>query len=65
MKKLSTSVSPFLMLIVPVLIFAGLSLTFSQVDSNSQLGTSFSTKQVESTIVSVGQQSLVNFLLKK
>ena len=53
------------MLIVPVLIFAGLSLTFSQVDSNSQLGTSFSTKQVESTIVSVGQQSLVNFLLKK
>ena len=65
MKKLSTSVSPFLMLVVPVLIFAGLSLTFNQEDSGSQLSSSFSTKQVKTTMVSVGQQSLVKFLLKK
>ena len=65
MKKLSTSVSPFLMLVVPVLIFAGLSLTFNQEDANLQLSSSLSTKQVKTTMVSIGQQSLVKFLLKK
>ena len=65
MKKLSTSISPFLMLTVPVLIFAGLSLNFNQNDSTQELSRSFSTKQVKTTMVSVGQQSLVKFLLKK
>lgn len=64
MKKLSTSVSPFLMLVVPVLIFAGLSLNFNQ-DDTQDLSSSFSTKQVKASMVSVGQQSLVKFLLKK
>ena len=65
MKKLSSSVSPFLMLIIPILLFAGISLKFNQADSGSQLSSSFSTKQVKTTMVSVGQQSLVKFLLKK
>ena len=53
------------MLIIPILLFAGISLNFNQVDSGSQLSSSFSTKQVKTTMVSVGQQSLVKFLLKK
>lgn len=65
MKKLSTSVSPFLMLVVPVLIFAGLSLTLNQEESNQELSSSFSTEQVKTTVVNVGQQSFVRFLLKK
>ena len=65
MKKSSTSVSPFLMLIIPILLFAGISLNFNQIDSSSELSSSFSTKQVKTTMVSAGQQSLVKFLLKK
>ena len=65
MKKLSSSVSPFLMLIIPILLFAGISLKFNQVDLNTELSNNFSTKQFRITMVSVGQQSLVKFLLKK
>ena len=65
MKKLSSSVSPFLMLIIPILLFAGISLKFNQVDSNTELSSNFSTKQIKTTMVSAGQQSLVKFLLKK
>lgn len=65
MKKLSTSVSPFLMLVIPVLLFAGLSLTFNQDTADNELSSSFSTKSVSDKVVSVSQQSLVKFLLKK
>ena len=65
MKKLSSSVSPFLMLIFPILLFAGISFKFNQVNSSSELSNNFSTKQVKTTMVNVGQQSLVKFLLKK
>jgi len=65
MKKLSTSVSPFLMLFVPVLLFAGLSFTFNHNSIQSETSSSFYSKQVKTNIISVGEQSLIKFLLKK
>ena len=53
------------MLVIPILLFAGISLKFNQANSNSELSSSFSSKQIKTTMVSAGQQSLVKFLLKK
>lgn len=65
MKKLSTSVSPFLMLFVPVLLFAGLSFTLNLDSADIESTSSFSTKSVSNKMVNAGQQSLIKFLLKK
>lgn len=65
MKKLSTLVSPFLMLVIPVLLFAGLSLTFNQDVADNEMSSTLSTKSVSNKMANVGQQSLIKFLLKK
>lgn len=64
MKKFSTSVSPFLMLLIPVLLFVGLSLIFNQNVADSETSSSFSAKIAGNKMVNVGQQTLLKFLLK-
>ncbi len=66
MKKLTTSVSPFLMIIIPVLFIVGLSFTI-QADKNlgtEELSTRTITKNATQIIVKGGQASFVKFLLK-
>ena len=67
MKKLTTSVSPFIMMIIPVLFMVGLSLTFNTDTSQAQDGLTTTTisKNATQTLVKTGQQSFVRFLLKK
>jgi len=67
MKKLTTSVSPFLMLLVPVLFAILLSLGYSSQNSESQdeLTTTVATKTVTQKLVKTGETSIIRFLLKK
>ncbi|MEO5909991.1 MAG: hypothetical protein ABIP95_03840 [Pelobium sp.] len=65
MKKLSTSVSPFLMMILPVVLFIGLSLTMKSSYSPQEEFSSISAPSKTTIIMKVGEQSLVRFLLRK
>jgi hypothetical protein len=66
MKKLSTSVSPFLMMIIPVMLFVGLSLVLRETPSQEEMsGQNISSKNATTVLVKVGEQSLVRFLLNK
>ena len=60
MKNLKTSVSPFLMLIIPVIFFVGLSLAFN-VTKEEKEETSFSVLKLETpTIQKVSVKTLVS-----
>lgn len=67
MKKLSTSVSPFLMLIVPVLFAVLLSLGFNtnNNDVDSELTTTVTTKTTAQKLVKTGETTIIKFLMKK
>ncbi len=67
MKKLSTSVSPFLMLIVPVLFAVLLSFSFKTNNnaSESEITTTTATKTTAQKLVKTGETSIIRFLLKK
>lgn len=65
MKKLSTSVSPFLMMIIPVMLFVGLSLSLKDRQVAQDEFVSGSTPSKTTILVKVGEESLVRFLLKK
>jgi len=67
MKKLTTSVSPFLMMIIPVMFIVGLSFTL-QADKNlseEELTTTTITENATQIIVKGGQGSFIKFLLMK
>ncbi|MBK0381981.1 hypothetical protein I5M32_03335 [Pedobacter sp. SD-b] len=67
MKKLSNPTSPFLMMIIPVMLFIGLSLTLKT--KNIKTDGDFTTTSVSNNIaykaVKVGELSVMDFLLKK
>lgn len=67
MKKLTTSVSPFLMLIIPVLFAVLLSIGFKSisVQTDSELTTTTTAKIATQKLVQVGEASLIKFLLVK
>ncbi len=67
MKKLSTNTSPFLMMIIPVILFIGLSLTFknTEIKADDQLTTTSISSKATSKIVKVGEQSIIRFLLNQ
>jgi hypothetical protein len=66
MKKLSTSVSPFLLMIIPVILFVGLSLTVKENQSQEEFSRNgLSVKNATATMVKVGEQSIMRFLLRK
>lgn len=65
MKKLTTSVSPFLMMILPVVLFIGLSLTMKTSNSPQEELSSINVPSKTTIIMKAGEQSLVRFLLRK
>lgn len=67
MKKLTTSVSPFIMLIVPVLFAVLLSLGFnsSKTANQDELTTTLSSKTATQKLVKTGEAAILSFLLKK
>ncbi|MBD3748401.1 MAG: hypothetical protein IE931_02790 [Sphingobacteriales bacterium] len=65
MKKLSTSVSPFLMMIIPVMLFVGLSLSLKDRQVMQDEFVSGNTPSKTTILVKVGEESLLRFLLKK
>lgn len=65
MKKLSTSVSPFLMMIIPVMLFVGLSLSLKDRQVTQDEFVSGNTPSKTTILVKVGEESLLRFLLKK
>lgn len=66
MKKSVNPVSPFLLMIVPVLVFVGLSLSFKdKAKAAIQDELSTTTRISTSKMVKVGEQSFIRFLLKK
>ena len=67
MKKFSTSVSPFIMLFIPVLFAILLSLSFKTLNNNAkaELTTTVSSKTIAQKFVKTGEQSVIEFLLKK
>ncbi|HEX7365701.1 MAG TPA: hypothetical protein VF273_01320 [Pelobium sp.] len=67
MKKITTSVSPFIMLIIPVLFAVLLSLSFNSADVQNQdeLTTTVNSKTVAQKLVKTGEASALKFLLKK
>ncbi len=66
MKKLSTSVSPFIMLIVPVMFAILLTLTFkaNSNDSVTNLSSAVSSKSIADKLVETGESSVIRFLLR-
>ena len=65
MKKSITSASPFLMLIIPVILFIGLSLALKESPSSEEISVkALVTKDATATLVEVGQQSILRFFLK-
>lgn len=65
MKKLTTSVSPFLMLLVPVLAAILLSLSYhSQTDENLDELTTTTRKTTAQKLVKTGEASVIRLLLK-
>ncbi len=67
MKKLTISVSPFLMLIIPVLFAVLLSLSFksNNVQIDSELTTTTTTKITTQKLVKAGEISIIRFLLAR
>jgi hypothetical protein len=65
MKKLTTSLSPFLMMFIPVILFAGLSLSLKKIDVTQDEFVSGSSPLKTTILVKAGEQSLIKFLLKK
>ncbi|MBC7654814.1 MAG: hypothetical protein H7098_10125 [Oligoflexus sp.] len=67
MKKLSNITSPFLMMIIPVIMFIGLSITFknTEIKADDQLTTTTTINKATSKIVKVGEQSIIRFLLNQ
>lgn len=65
MKKLTTSVSPFLMMFIPVILFVGLSLSLKNNDVTQDDFISGIAPSKTTILVKAGEQSLVQFLLKK
>jgi hypothetical protein len=65
MKKLETSVSPFLMLFVPVILFLGLALVLKSDSAEEEFVSGPNNKTTTNTLIKVGEQSFVRFLLKK
>ncbi len=65
MKKLTTSVSPFLMMFIPVILFVGLSLSLKSNDTTQDEFVSGISPSKTTILVNAGQQSLIQFLLKK
>ena len=64
MKKISTSVSPFIMLIVPVILILGLSLGLKQQQQNEE-AFAVDHKSKAGLFVKASVSSLVNVMLKK
>ena len=67
MKKFQNTTSPFLMMIIPVILFIGLSLTIKNTEikvddqlTNTTIGNKSATK-----IVKVGEESILRFLLNQ
>ncbi|WP_154647899.1 hypothetical protein [Pedobacter arcticus] len=65
MKKLTTSVSPFLMLIVPVLFAVLLSLSFKSNDAPTDSELTTTTTSATQKLVKTGEASIIRFLLAK
>lgn len=64
MKKLPSSVSPFLMMIIPVVLFVGLTITLKEMPNQEELSNhNIAVKSTATTIVKVGEESLIRFLL--
>ncbi|MRX47617.1 hypothetical protein [Pedobacter puniceum] len=64
MKKISTSVSPFIMLIVPVILILGLSLGLKQQQQTEEAFTA-AHKSKATLLVEASVSSLVSVMLKK
>ena len=64
MKKNNSSASPFLILIIPILLFIGLSLAIKESDSEDLNANFLMRRSATATMVEVGQQSIIRFLLK-
>lgn len=62
MKKLSNPVSPFLMLIIPVILFVGLSLALKEEKNNDEFASETGKNKLE---LNVSQASLLKLILKK
>jgi len=62
MKKSILSASPFILLIIPVILFLGLSLAIDKEKNNEEVVSGPTVKT--STLVKVGEVSLIRFLLK-
>lgn len=62
MKKPILSASPFILLIIPVILFLGLSLAIQEEKDNEEMVSSPIVKT--STLVKAGEVSLIRFLLK-
>lgn len=62
MKKSIISASPFIMLIIPVILFLGLSLAISEEKSKAEFVSNGSVKA--SSLLNVGEVSIVKYLLK-
>jgi hypothetical protein len=67
MKKLLNITSPFLMMIIPVIMFIGLSITFknTEIKADDQLTTTTTINKATSKIVKVGEHSIIRFLLNQ
>jgi hypothetical protein len=67
MKKFQNTTSPFLMMIIPVILFIGLSLTFknTEIKADDQLTTTTISNKAATKIVKVGEESILRFLLNQ
>jgi len=64
MKKNNISASPFLMLVIPIMLFVGLSLALKESNSEDQSVSFLMKRSATATMVEVGQQSIIRFFLK-
>lgn len=66
MKKLAPSLSPYLMLLIPVLLFISLSFAISkEVNKTSVSSASYSlTEKGTQMVIEAGRKSLIQMLLK-
>ncbi len=65
MKKLISSVSPLLLMIIPVLLFVSLSLVFNNETDADEFSGNSKVKNKTELLVQAGKQSFINLLLKK
>ncbi|WP_304065158.1 hypothetical protein [Pedobacter glucosidilyticus] len=63
MKKISTTISPFIMLIVPVILILGLSLGLKQQQTEEAFAVDHKSKA--GLLVKASVSSLINVMLKK